>query len=521
MKSEGTRILSSRFPGVHAADEKEVCVNNTMASSYTGFLFRFFFVAFLVTAVQGCRKNAQCSSGWCTGGSFFRSGKCEPKRQDGQPCRKNFMNSCYDASCAAGYTTCGICGKVNRGQRCSANRDCLSGPCLNPRFANIVAGCSGTCHSYPTPSTLSAECMEKLTDSIFDLDADGRQAAFETLYAYKFNRLAQVARESVRQMMIKAMSGKGVNAKAMKEEFLAFADRYVYEKLRRKLTKTGKKLTKKGAAKLLAYAANSYIEQEIIKSTTNPKYIGKSAAQMATRFGKINARLDAFAGARAAFTGVKVGTKTAVKAGTMTAKAAALMPTIGATLGEKLAKGISKKAGVTNHHAYNSIAVSGAVAGGAAAGFAVGGPVGAAVGGAAGVASWGIGALIDAGLNTGFGINGPNDNWAYMSTGKLGRGTNAGFLTFNKQDTFYAHSYWNRYASENTCVFVMSAGQRKTDPFQVSVRDNRDKQIVLLKKVHYRDFIHVGRNKSGRLMVAHAKGEYWYKDGGKVDLHYI
>lgn len=65
----------------------------------------------------------------------------------------------------------------------------------------------------------------------------------------------------------------------------------------------------------------------------------------------------------------------------------------------------------------------------------------------------------------------------------------------------------------------MSAGNAQNEGFQVSVRDRQDREIVNLKKVYYRDFIHVGKNIRGTVMVAHAKGELWGNSGGKVDLH--
>ena len=353
------------------------------------------------------------------------------------------------------------------------------------------------------------------------MNEDERSAAFEMLYAYKFNRLAHSEREESRIEMIKKIE----NDNELKKEFIVWGEK---NQLLRQITKMVVSEAKnKAADKLISYALNAYIEQEIIKSTTilGPNFAGKGV-QFGTRLVRVNHVIDAAEGARAAFAGVKVLSKPAGKAGTkflgkttgkLAAKAGSFIPGISAALGETLARKISNAAGVENHHAKNVIAVGGAVAGGAAAGAIVGGPVGAAVGGAAGIASWGIGVTIDALYTSGLGRKGPNNNWVYIDTGKIDG--NVGFLTYSLTDTIYAQNYCQEYRSADACVFFMSAGNAQNEGFQVSVRDRQDREIVNLKKVYYRDFIHVGKNIRGAVMVAHAKGELWGNSGGKVDLH--
>ena len=536
----------------------------------------------LVSIVQNCRKNSDCASGWCEGGTFWKSGRCDPKRGDGEACRKSWNSQCDDNSCRAGYSTCGVCGKAGNGNTCSSNSDCSTGWCSG----QVTWSCRGKCSSPPDvsdgqpcrkgwnghcddntckskfstcgicgnalvgqrcsknsdcksglcdgvvtwpckgiclarPQAQSVECKETLTDEIFDMNEDARSAAFEMLYAYKFNRLAHREREESRIEMIKKIE----NDNELKKEFIAWGEK---NQLLLQITKMVVNEAKnKAADKLISYALNAYIEQEIIKSTTisGPNFAGKGV-QFGTRLVRVNHVIDAAEGARAAFTGVKVLSKPAGKAGTkflgkttgkLAAKAGSFIPGISAALGETLARKISNAAGVENHHAKNVIAVGGAVAGGAAAGAIVGGPVGAAVGGAAGIASWGIGVTIDALYTSGLGRKGPNNNWVYIDTGKIDG--NVGFLTYSLTDTIYAQNYWQEYRSADTCVFFMSAGNAQNEGFQVSVRDRQDREIVNLKKVYYRDFIHVGKNIRGAVMVAHAKGELWGNSGGKVDLH--
>ena len=69
-------------------------------------------------------------------------------------------------------------------------------------------------------------------------------------------------------------------------------------------------------------------------------------------------------------------------------------------------------------------------------------------------------------------------------------------------------------------MFVMSAGQSQTGSFQLCVWDRHNNVIKHLNKVFYRDFIHVGK-KDGAHYVAHAKGENWGSEGGKVDIYLL
>jgi len=93
---------------------------------------------FLIENASACRRNSQCSSGWCEGGGVWKSGHCKAKRHDGQQCSNGDGNSCHSKQC-----TCGLCGrKQNTGAVCATNDNCHSNWCEK---RPLSFGCSGRC----------------------------------------------------------------------------------------------------------------------------------------------------------------------------------------------------------------------------------------------------------------------------------------------------------------------------------------------------------------------------------------
>jgi len=90
--------------------------------------------------IEGCKKNSDCASGFCDGGTFWKSGTCRSLVADGGRCLQNGdANSCISKKCI-----CSHCGqRMSDGYQCSANSDCRSGWC-NGVF---TIGCRGVCKS--------------------------------------------------------------------------------------------------------------------------------------------------------------------------------------------------------------------------------------------------------------------------------------------------------------------------------------------------------------------------------------
>ena len=99
-----------------------------------------FLAALACAAVaEACNKNSDCASNWCDGGTFFSSGRCKPRRADGERAVGSWPSYDYNI-CLAGRGKCGICGdRVPDGSACTANSDCVSDWCEG------FGSCSGVC----------------------------------------------------------------------------------------------------------------------------------------------------------------------------------------------------------------------------------------------------------------------------------------------------------------------------------------------------------------------------------------
>eukprot|EP00493_Phyllostaurus_siculus_P021864 UN22193 len=87
-----------------------------------------------------CKRNSQCLSNWCEGGSFWKHGDCRSKRIDGADCYKR-----DGKSCVSGHCVCGKCGaKQAYGAPCATNANCHSGWCEKSGWK---PGCTGTCQA--------------------------------------------------------------------------------------------------------------------------------------------------------------------------------------------------------------------------------------------------------------------------------------------------------------------------------------------------------------------------------------
>jgi len=89
--------------------------------------------------------------------------------------------------------------------------------------------------------------------------------------------------------------------------------------------------------------------------------------------------------------------------------------------------------------------------------------------------------------------------------------------TYGADDGTYAHTY----SKENFKSYrnqVVSAGQQKTDSFQVTIWDDTDsfaKTLIHFNEVNYRDHIFICKL-NGKHVITHCRGEYSNKPGTTV-----
>lgn len=86
-----------------------------------------------------CKKNSQCPSNFCNGGSVWSSGNCAALVPNGGRCLQNGDSN----SCISKYCACGYCARLRDGQRCATNNNCQSGWCRG----TWTFGCRGVCRS--------------------------------------------------------------------------------------------------------------------------------------------------------------------------------------------------------------------------------------------------------------------------------------------------------------------------------------------------------------------------------------
>lgn len=164
---------------------------------------------------------------------------------------------------------------------------------------------------------------------------------------------------------------------------------------------------------------------------------------------------------------------------------------VGAELGRQAAR---YTFGKEAFYAQNIGEMAGAIATGAAFG-SVGGPIGAAGGAAmaaAGVTiSKGLGGLI----NSGLGVKGPNDNWAYIQVLKAPYCENYHIRSYARSDTWRWKSYWHMRLNCGK-IAVISAGQKQNQDFQLYMSSAWDYKIMDLRSgVKYGDYIFMGRDR--------------------------
>ena len=309
-----------------------------------------------------------------------------------------------------------------------------------------------------------------LSDDIFNINGDERQAVFEELYFFKFARLAHPGREAVRKETMEKIKNNEKLGKEVRDFLVEHGG------------DAAKKALKTGSD---AVIVNSLVAKEVVKGTVKGAVdqFGRRGAVFAIQQG---GNLAAAQGAHAAVNGIKVA-----------GRIGAFIPGISAAVGQLIAEKGADYAGIENHHAKNVIGIAGAAAGGV-----VGNLPGAAAGGAIGVAGWCVGKGIDA---TAAAMPGPNDNWCYIKTGNVDGKVCTG--TYSPNDTMYWKAYWNEYRGSNCDEYVMSAGQKREKSFQLTVWDHNNKVVTHLKNVYYRDLVHIGKNSHCQLCVAHGKGE--------------
>jgi hypothetical protein len=346
-----------------------------------------------------------------------------------------------------------------------------------------------------------------LSDGIFEFQDDERIAEFEEMYYFKFGQFAHPEREEARQHALSTIK----SSEALQNEFLVEIKKYAEEHGDEAIQMAINQGAKQGANKFIVTPAlysvlNTVVAKEVVKGTV------KSTVNQAGRRGAVFA-VEQTAG-MAAGQGAHFAIEGSVK---VAGKIGAFLPGISAAIGQALAEKISDAAGVTNHHLKNTISVAGGAAGGAAVGAMVGGPIGAAAGAAIGVVGWGIGKGIDALITSKLGFKGPNENWAFVTTGNVD--DKVCIATYGSSDTLYLVTHSTEYRGSNCDQYVMSAGQGQKASFQLCAWDKDSNVIQHLNKVYHRDFIHVGKNDNNQQCLAHGKGELWGNGAGTVDVY--
>lgn len=332
-----------------------------------------------------------------------------------------------------------------------------------------------------------------ITRDVLDLDEDGRTAAFEEIYLFKFGRLAHPGREEARKDILKRIQ----HEPNLREEIENFVWEHADDAIRKTLG------TSQGI--VMGHMVNIFVADQIVRGTV------KGAVDQFGRRGAVFAieqtsGMAAAQGAHAAFNGLK-----------LVGKVGTLVPGLSAAIGQAIAEKVVSYAGIENCHLQNCIEIGGSIGGGVAAGALVGGPAGAAAGAAIGALGWAGGKVIDGLINSKLGFKGPQDNWCYIQTGEVNGNVCTG--TYAATDSMYWKANWIEYRGSNCEMYEMSAGQAKQESFQLTVWDETKKVVTHIKNVYHRDFIFISENFGGKLYVAHGKGEYHYDQAGKIDLH--
>lgn len=172
-----------------------------------------------------------------------------------------------------------------------------------------------------------------LSDDIFNIDGDERQAVFEELYFFKFGRLAHPGREAVRKETMEKI-------KIIKE-----LGKEVTDFLAEHGGDAAKKALKTGSDAVIANMVNNLVAREVVKGTVKGAVdqFGRRGAVFAIEQGE---NMTAAQGAHAAVNGIKVA-----------GKIGAFIPGISAAIGQPIAEKCTEFAGIENHHAKNCLDV--------------------------------------------------------------------------------------------------------------------------------------------------------------------
>lgn len=324
-----------------------------------------------------------------------------------------------------------------------------------------------------------------LPEDFFDLTRAEQEYCHEVAYFEEYGRCCNPLRESIRQQVMGKISDADV--KEMNLWLISEG------------AKAG--LNKASAEALNKFVLNQAIAKSIVAATVKGSIdsVGRRGAIIVTGN---TVKYSMAVGGHAAFNGVKM------EAATIFGPALGFAPAISASVGAALAETAAVQIfGSEAYVAKNVAGFMGAAAGGAIAGACVGGPVGAAAGAAVGVVGNAMTIGIKALCNTGFGFKGPNDNWCFINCRTDGEEVR--FRTYKSNDSWRIVAYWSETKSSDA-QFVMSAGQGKSDSFQVYVDfPGTNKDDSDLKKVYYRDVVMTGKDRNGHQWVIHLKGDNW------------
>jgi hypothetical protein len=206
------------------------------------------------------------------------------------------------------------------------------------------------------------------------------------------------------------------------------------------------------------------------------------------------------------------------------AKMCAFGPGVEACIKQNIHSACTENAGISDCTAQNISELGSMMAMGAAYG-AVAGPGGMVTGALAAATSYTSLKLYDAVMYQAKGIYGEN-NACFVEVGKT-NDMQVCIGTYAQEDTLYMHTVKKQYAKEEGS-FSLHVGQSKEEPFQLSVWDNNQYEIVTLKPVFYRDVVRIyfgdcsenDDHQQKRWVVMHGKGENHGTAGGKVEVHW-
>ena len=77
-------VMFRIFPVCTVDFEKQQEHSSRLVSAVAMAKLQFLAALACAAVDEACNKNSDCASNWCDGGTFFSSGRCKPRRADGE-----------------------------------------------------------------------------------------------------------------------------------------------------------------------------------------------------------------------------------------------------------------------------------------------------------------------------------------------------------------------------------------------------------------------------------------------------